>query len=331
MNLASYPRRVYTPQFTPIEPLERLSRELGGPALYIKRDDLTGLTGGGNKTRKLEFLVADALAAGADTLVTVGAVQSNHCRLTVAAAVREGLKCRLILEERVPDSYARDASGNNFLMQLLGVEQVTVVPGGTDMAAALDAELAHLAEDGRLGYAIPGGGSNPLGALGYVACGLELMQQSFESRTAFDHIVVASGSGGTHAGLVAAMTGMRTGVQVTGISVRQPRERQEAHISDLAARTLGLLGHEESLPEGAVRVFDGYVGGGYSLPTERMISAVRRLARTEAILLDSVYTGKAMAGLIDLVGKGHFKEDERVLFLHTGGSPVLYHDRKLFA
>src|SRR5919202_4577335 len=156
MHLARFPRRRYTPQPTPIERLEHLSRHLGGPDIYIKRDDLTGLTGGGNKTRKLEFLVADALAQGADTLITVGAVQSNHCRLTLAAAVREGLKCRLVLEQRVPGSYDPKASGNNFLFDMLGVEAVTVVEGGADLNAAMQAVADELRAAGRKGYVIPG-------------------------------------------------------------------------------------------------------------------------------------------------------------------------------
>lgn len=330
MNLARFPRRRYTPFSTPVEKLEHLSQALEGPELYIKRDDLLGLTSGGNKTRKLEFLVAEALAQGADTLITVGAVQSNHCRLTLAAAVREGLQCRLILEERVPDSYREDASGNNFLFQLLGVEKVTVVPGGTDLAAAMQAETTELAAQGRKGYVIPGGGSNALGALGYVSCGEELMKQSFDLGINFDHVVTASGSGGTHAGLVAAAVGNNSNVPVTGISVRQPRERQEQHIRQLAQQTLGLLEVNLQVPVDAVRVFDDYVGAGYSLPTDSMVEAVKLLARLEGILLDSVYTGKAMAGLIDLVRNGYFEKSERVLFLHTGGSPVLYTDQALF-
>lgn len=329
MDLSRFARRRYTPSATPIEPLSHLSRDLGGPELFIKRDDLLGLAAGGNKTRKLEFLVAEALEQGADTLVTVGAVQSNHCRLTLAAAIQEGLNCRLILEERVPGSFSEDASGNNFLYRLLGAEKLEVVAAGTDLAAAMQAELDDLAAAGRKGYAIPGGGSSPLGSLGYVACGQEIIQQAYESGLHFDHIVTASGSGGTHAGLVAAMTGGNYGVPVTGISVRQPRGKQEAHITDLAQRTLQLLGVDVDV-SGAVRVFDDYVGAGYSLPTDSMLEAVKLFARSEGVLLDSVYTGKAAAGLIDLVRSGHFKADEKVLFLHTGGAPVLYHDRELF-
>jgi D-cysteine desulfhydrase len=324
MNLARFPRRRYTPAATPIEPLRHLSKQLGGPEIFIKRDDLLGLAGGGNKTRKLEFLVADALAQGADTLLTVGAVQSNHCRLTLAAAVREGLKCRLVLEERVPNSYNPEASGNNFLFDLLGAEKITVVEGGSDFNAVLQAEADDLAAAGRKGYIIPGGGSNALGALGYVACAEEIMGQSFELGLALDHIVCSSGSGGTHAGLVTGMVGVNGNVPVTGISVRAPREPQEAKLHALAQEVAKNLNIRGGVPREAFTVYDDYVGPGYSLPTEGMIEAVKLFARLEGILLDPVYTGKTAAGLIDLIRQGHFKKDERVLFLHTGGSPALY-------
>jgi len=202
MDLSKFPRRRYTAGPTPIEFLPRFTRALGGPNVYIKRDDLLGLTSGGNKTRKLEFLVADALAQGADTLITCGAVQSNHCRLTLAAAVKEGLKCRLVLEERVPGSYNPDASGNNFLFRLLGVEKIEVVPGGSDMMAAMRKVADDLNKDGRKSYIVPGGGSNPIGATGYVACAQEIQGQLFENGVAIDRLCVASGSAGTHAGLV---------------------------------------------------------------------------------------------------------------------------------
>ena len=322
-NLARFPRRRYTPGPTPIEFLPHLTKHLNGPDLYIKRDDLLGLAGGGNKTRKLEFLVADALSQGADTLITVGAVQSNHCRLTLAAAAKEGLKCRLVLEERVPDSYRPDGSGNNFLFNLLGAEKVSVVKGGDDFNRVMEAEADALAAVGRRGYVIPGGGSNALGATGYAACADEIMTQSSDMGVTFDQLVCASGSGGTHAGLVAGMTGIG-GHPVTGISVRAQREAQEAKLHALANDVAAKLGAEGSVPRGAFTVFDDYVGPGYSLPTEGMVEAVRLFARLEGVLLDPVYTGKAAAGLIDLVRQGHFKQGEKVLFLHTGGSPALY-------
>jgi len=179
MNLAHFPRRRYTEGYTPIEKLPRFTKALGGPDIYIKRDDLLGLTSGGNKTRKLEFLVANALAQGADTLITCGAVQSNHCRLTLAAAVKEGLKCRLVLEERVANSYNPDASGNNFLFRLLGVEEIKVVPGGSDMMREMQGVADELTAEGRMGYIIPGGGSNPIGATGYASCAQEIINQLF--------------------------------------------------------------------------------------------------------------------------------------------------------
>lgn len=324
MNLAKFPRRRYTQGATPIEPVPRFSAALGGPQIYIKRDDLLGLAGGGNKTRKLEFLLAEALAQGADTLITCGAVQSNHCRLTLAAAVKEGLKCRLVLEERVPGTYSPEASGNNFLFQLMGVEQIKVVPGGSDMAAAMQAVADELAAEGRKAYIIPGGGSNPVGATGYVACALEILSQSFEMGLAVDRVVCASGSTGTHAGLVVGFQGSSSGIEVVGIDVSRSREEQEPLVYDLVQQTAAHLGVTTPIPREAVRCFGDYVGPGYSLPTPEMVEAVKLLARTECILLDPVYTGKTMAGLIDLVRKGWFKKNETILFVHTGGSPALY-------
>lgn len=331
MNLARFPRRRYTPHATPIEPMPHLSAALGGPDLWIKRDDLLGLSGGGNKTRKLEFLVADALAKGADTLVTVGAVQSNHCRLTLAAAVREGLKCRLVLEERVPGSYKADASGNNLLFDLLGVEKVTVVPGGSDLAGAMQAEVDDVAAAGRCGYAIVGGGSNPLGALGYAACAQELLAQSFDMGVAFDRIVVASGSAGTHAGLLVGLAAANAGIPVTGINVRRPTPEQEGNVHALAEATAAFAGLPGGVPREAVVALDRWVGPGYSLPTPAMVEAVRLFAATEGVLLDPVYTGKAAAGLIGLAREGAFTPGERVLFIHTGGAPVLFAYRDVLA
>ncbi len=324
MNLAQFPRRRYTEGYTPLEPAPRFSAALGGPNVFIKRDDLLGLAAGGNKTRKLEFLVADALAQGADTLITCGAVQSNHCRLTLAAAVKEGLKCRLILEERVPGSYKPDASGNNFLYRLLGVEEIKVVPGGTDMMKAMSLAAEKLAAEGRKAYVIPGGGSNPVGATGYVACAEEILAQSFEKGIRFDHIVCASGSAGTHAGLVTGFYGNNSNIPLVGIDVSRPKELQEKLVYDLVQRTAERVGVKSGIPRESVLCFGEYVGPGYSIPTPAMAEAVRMLARTESILLDPVYTGKAMAGLVDLSRKGFFKKGENVLFVHTGGSPALY-------
>jgi D-cysteine desulfhydrase len=324
MHLARFPRRRYTAGWTPLEKLDRLSRLLGGPDLYIKRDDLLGLAGGGNKTRKLEFLVADALAKGADTLVTCGAVQSNHCRLTLAAAVKEGLHCRLVLEERVANSYHLDATGNNFLFRLLGVEAVTVVKTGVDLAAEMQKVAAEVAALGRKAYVIPGGGSNPLGALGYVSCAEEILAQTFDLGLRLDHVVCASGSTGTHAGLLAGLVGNSSHIPVTGINVRRTREEQEPNVHKLAQEVATLLGIAGGVPRDAVTALGDWVGPGYSLPTPEMVEAVTTVARVEGILLDPVYTGKAMAGLFALVRRGVFKKGENVLFLHTGGAPALY-------
>lgn len=324
MQLSNFPRRHYTPRPTELRSLDRLSRHLGGPRLWIKRDDQLGLAGGGNKTRKLEFLVADALEHGADTLITTGAVQSNHCRLTLAAAVEEGLACRLVLEQRVAGSYDPDASGNNFLFRLLGAEHITVVDAGTDLAATMEAEAEQVRTAGRVPYVIPGGGSNTLGALGYVSCAQEMLTQAFERDIVIDSLVLGSGSGGTHAGIVAGMTGANAGVDVVGISVRAPREAQEAKILDLARRTAAFAGSQHEIGPQDVTVLDEYVGAGYSLPTEGMIEAVRLFARLEGVLLDPVYTGKAAAGLIDQVRRGAFDERANVVFLHTGGAAALY-------
>lgn len=323
MNLARFPRRRYTHGFTPIEAMPRLSAALGGPQLFIKRDDLLGLAAGGNKTRKLEFLVADALAQGADTLITVGAPQSNHCRLTLAAAAKEGLACRLIIEERVAGTFSTEALGNNLLFDLMGAANIRVVPLGSDLAAEMDKDAAAVRAAGGKPYTIVGGGSNPLGALGYAACAAEIVTQAFDMGVPFDRIVVASGSAGTHAGILAGLAALNAGIPVIGINVRRPRAEQEGNVHKLAVATSALLGTPAPAREDVVAL-DDWVGPGYSLPTTDMVAAVRLLAASEGILLDPVYSGKAMAGLIGLVRSGQFTPDERLLFIHTGGSPSLH-------
>ena len=324
MNLAQFPRRRYTENETPIEFLPRFTNALGGPNVYIKRDDLLGLTAGGNKTRKLEFLVADALAQRADTLITCGAVQSNHCRLTLAAAAKEGLKCRLVLEERVPGSYNPDASGNNFLFRLLGVEKIEVVPGGSNLMAAMQKVADDLAKDARKGYIIPGGGSNPIGATGYVACAQEIQNQLFEKQIQIDRLVVASGSTGTHAGLLAGFYGCNMNIPIVGINVSRDPKDQDPLVYDLVQKTAERVGVRQGVPSEAVVTFGDYWRPKYSVPNKKMVEAVNMMAKTEGILMDPVYTGKALAGFTDLSRKGYFKKGENILFVHTGGSPVLY-------
>ncbi len=331
MDLSRFPRRRYTPFATPIEFLPHFSAALAqscpggkGPRIWIKRDDMLGLFPGGNKTRKLEFLVADALEKGADTLITCGAPQSNHCRITLAAAVKEGLKCRFVIEERVPHSYDTQASGNNFMFRLLGVEAITVVPGGSDMAAAMQKVADTLAAEGRKGYIIPGGGSNALGGLGYVACAQELQQQLFEQGLRIDRLVVGSGSSGTHGGLVAAFLGNNIRIPIVGIGVSRDPADQEPLVLKEAQAVMDLLGTGLKVPREAVQSIGGYWQPKYSVPNAAMVEAVQLLARTEGIPLDPVYTGKIMAGLVGLARKGFFQPDENVLFLHTGGLPSLH-------
>ncbi|CAB9525516.1 D-cysteine desulfhydrase [Seminavis robusta] len=336
MDLTKFPRRKYTPHETPIEYMPRLSKAVSNDNdrvnLWIKRDDMLGLTGGGNKTRKLEFVMADALAQGADTIVTCGAVQSNHCRLTLSACVKEGLKCCLVIEERVPDSYKEDASGNNYLFHLLGVERIIQVGLG-EAPAKMEEWAKELREqEGRNVYVCPGGASNEIGATGYCACAQEIQYQLFkEQLPRFDAIVTASGSGGTHSGLVAGMTALRCDIPIIGISTRHPKDKQTDHIHKLAVKTYQhVLGDTAAeLPVDAVTVYDDYVGPGYSLPTPEMAEAVTLFARTEGILLDPVYSGKAAAGFLDLVRQGTFPAGSNILFIHTGGAPTLYHYQPL--
>lgn len=331
MDLSRFPRRRYTPFVTPIEPMPRFSAALAascpggvGPEVWIKRDDMLGLFPGGNKTRKLEFLVADALAQGADTLVTCGAPQSNHCRITLAAAVKEGLKCRFVIEERVPGSFREDATGNQFMFRLMGVERITVVPGGTNMSAAMNQAAEDVAALGRKAYIIPGGGSNALGGLGYVACAQELQQQMLELGLPLDRVVLGSGSSGTHGGMVAGFLGNHIQIPIVGIGVSRDPQDQEPLVLREAQAIFDLLGVPMTVPRESVLSVGGYWQPKYSIPNAGMVEAIQMLARTEGIPLDPVYTGKVMAGLIGLARKGFFKPNERILFLHTGGLPAIH-------
>jgi len=324
MKLARFARLRITHAPTPLEPMPRLTQLLGGPNLWIKRDDCTGLATGGNKTRKLEYLMADALAEGADTVITQGATQSNHARQTAAIAARLGLQCHLILEDRTGnrhDDYRH--SGNVFLDHLFGA-RLSEVAAGTSMDEAMAQLAERLRGEGRRPYVIPGGGSNALGALGYVTCALELAEQANNAGLAIDRLVTATGSAGTQAGLVAGLEGTRAGIPVLGIGVRAQKAAQEEKVFALAAQTAELLGVAGAVKREAVVANCDYVGEGYGVPTPGMIEAVTLVARSEGILLDPVYSGKAMAGLIDLVRKGQLRKGENVVFLHTGGAVGLY-------
>jgi len=325
VNFTQFPRRNYLQDSTPVEALPRLSRALGSNInLFVKRDDLLPGAGGGNKTRKLEFCMADALEKGADSIITCGAIQSNHCRLTLAWSNIEGLECHLILEERVAGSYKKEASGNNFLFELLGVKSTAIVDGGTDMMASMEQKAAELKAIGKKPYIVPGGASNAIGALGYAACAEEIINQLNDSRLSIDHIVVPSGSAGTHAGMAVGMMGCSGNIPITGINVSRKKQEQEAIVLKLAIETAEKLAINGTVKASDIVCFGDYVGEGYSRPTDSMIEAVELFARHESILLDPVYSGKAAAGLIDLVRKGHFVDGANVMFLHTGGAPVLY-------
>ncbi len=324
MKLTNFPRIQITHSPTPLEFMPRLTEALGGPNIYIKRDDCTGLGSGGNKTRKLEFLMADAERLGADTIITQGATQSNHARQTVAIAVKMGMKCEILLEDRTGskvENYKK--SGNVFLDHLYGA-RVQEVPGGTDMNAAMASLADELRSKGQKPYVIPGGGSNPIGALGYVTCAMELINQFNTRDLRVDCVVHATGSAGTQAGLVVGLEGARSQIPVLGIGVRAAKEAQETNVYNLAVKTAELLGIPGSIKRESVMANCDYVGGGYGVPTPGMVEAVTLVARLEGILLDPVYSGKGMAGLIDLCRKGHFKKGENIVFLHTGGAVALF-------
>ena len=331
MNLTRFPRQNFSAGTTPIEKLETLSEKLGGPNIYVKRDDMYGtFSPGGNKTRKLEFLLGEALELGANAIITCGAVQSNHCRLTIAASVKLGLECHLVLEERVPGSYKEDASGNNLHYRLLGAKSIKVVKGGADLLAHMNEISETLKAQGKTSYIIPTGGSNPVGALGYAACALEIMQQLFEMNIKMDYIVLTSGSSGTHAGMLVGMHAINGGIPIVGISISRKADLQKENVNRLCISTANKIGLQSVPKADDIIVYSDYVGGGYSIPTDGMVDAVKLLATTEALILDPVYTGKTMHGLIDLIKKGVFKKGENVLFLHTGGSTALYAYKEQF-
>jgi D-cysteine desulfhydrase family pyridoxal phosphate-dependent enzyme len=303
---------------TPIEPLNRLAAVLGGPRLLVKRDDLTGLATGGNKARKLEFLVGEALAGRADVLVTGGAPQSNHARQTAAAAAKFGLRAVLVLRGEAP----RDRTGNLLLDTLLGAEIRWA--GEQDLHAVLLETAEALWGAGARPALIPYGGSNAVGACGYVAAMEELLAQLGATNQRIDAIVVASSSGGTQAGLLVSARALGFRGRILGISVDKPRDILAAHVADLATETAAQLGQSFTFSPGEVEVCDSYLGGGYAVIGEAEREAIRILARTEGLLVDPVYTGRCAAGLMDLIQQEQFSQDETVLFWHTGGTAGLF-------
>ncbi len=306
---------------TPLHDLPNLSRHLGGPRILVKRDDCTGLAGGGNKTRKLEFLVGDARQRGADTLITEGGLQSNHCRQTAAAAAATGMRCVLVMHR------GRDeVTGNLLLDQLLGARVVVV-----DAPGERRPTMERIARDLPRSYVIPTGGSNGVGALGYVDALHELEAQANAMGAGVDAVVFCLGSGGTHGGLLAGARLLGSRARMIGISDGAPRRELTDLVVQVARDTAVALGAPAESGAGEVDVRDEYAREGYGVPNPGMVEAVRLLARVEGLVLDPVYTGKAMAGLIDLVQRGELRRGQTVVFIHTGGLPALFAYRDTFA
>lgn len=324
MHLARFPRIHLAHLPTPLEPLPRLSEALGGPEIWIKRDDCTGLSTGGNKTRKLEFLMAEAVAQGAEVVMTQGATQSNHARQTAAFAAKLGMACHILLEDRTGFNDADyRANGNVLLDDLHGATWEERGPG-LDMNAEMEAVAEAWRAKGKRVYAIPGGGSNPTGALGYVNCAYELVGQANDRSLRIDRIVTATGSAGTQAGLIVGLKAIHAGIPLQGFGVRAPKEKQEENVFRLACATAEKIGAAGCVAREDVVADCSYVGEGYGLPREDTVEAIRMFAALEGILLDPVYSGKAAAGLIDWARKGRFGKGERVVFLHTGGAAGLF-------
>lgn len=321
MRLTELPRVQLATLPTPIEEAPRLSAALGGGRILFKRDDLTGLALGGNKVRKLEYLLAEALEQGADVVVTGAGPQSNHVRLTAGAARKLGLDPVLVMFGDPPPA----VEGNYLLDQLLGAE---IVFTGSADRSSVDRVLEEVADNlrrgGRRPYVIPRGGASALGSVGYVAAALELEEQLVAQRLRVDHLVCAVGSCGTVAGLVLGARWLQANYRIWGISVSRPRPECLAGIDDLTAATAARLDLAPGAPRRELVVLDDYLPPGYGLLNPQTAEAIRLVARTEGIFLDPVYTGKAMAGLIDLVRRGAIGRDETVLFLHTGGAPGLF-------
>lgn len=322
MHLARFPRLHLAHLPTPLEKMDRLSKELG-VEIWIKRDDCTGMSTGGNKTRKLEFLMAEAVEMGADMVMTQGATQTNHGRQTAAFAAKLGMGCHILLEDRTGYNNENYNANGNVLLDHLHGATTEKFPGGTDMPAEMEKAAEAERAKGKKVYVIPGGGSNPTGALGYVNCAFELVGQANDRGLAIDRVVHATGSSGTQAGLVTGLKAINAGIPVLGIGTRAPQPKQEQMVYDLARKTAEKLGCPGVVAREDVIANTDYVGEGYGLPTESGLEAIRMFAELEGILLDPVYSGKGAAGLIDLARKGEF-DGQRIVFLHTGGAVGLF-------
>ncbi|MEH6633221.1 MAG: D-cysteine desulfhydrase family protein [Halopseudomonas aestusnigri] len=309
---------------TPLQPLNQLSKVLGGPLIYMKRDDCTGLAGGGNKTRKLEFLIADALEKGANCIITAGGLQSNHVRQTAAAAARYGLECHLVLVRNVAwDDAAYQTSGNIVLDHLLGAK-ISIHPAGADRDQIMENLSVELREKGQTPYIIPVGGSNAVGALGYASAAIEILEQCRNLNISPSALYHATSSGGTQAGLIVGLITAKRPFPVFGIEVDGKAGPVTEAIESIVPYALEKLGRFEVWnPDPDLNVITGYGGENYGIPTPSGKEALELVARTEGILLDPVYSGKGFAGLIDHIRTGKFSKDESVIFLHTGGAQAI--------
>ncbi len=324
MLLSRFPRVRLAHLPTPLELMPRLSEHLGGPNIYVKRDDCTGLATGGNKTRKLEFVMADAVEQKADVIITQGAVQSNHVRQTAAAACKLGMDCEVVFERRVEDASEPYRTSGNVLLDRIFGANLRDVDKGTDMDAAMQDIARELRGKGRNPYVIPGGASNCIGALGYIGCALELIEQANEQGIVIDHVVLATGSAGTQAGLAVGLKAMNSNIPLLGIGVNVPKDAQEEKVYKLAVETAEYVGAPGVVQRADIVANCDYVGEGYGIPTKAMNDAVMLLARLEGLLFDPVYSGKGLSGMIDLVGKRYFADADNIVFIHTGGVAGLF-------
>ena len=328
MQLSKYPRVKLIHSPTPLEYLENLTQHLNGPDIYIKRDDCTGLAFGGNKSRKLEFLIGDALKNKADVIITAGAVQSNHCRQTAAAATKFGMECIIVAKP----SWSKEYNGNLFLDELLGAKLVLLEEdnealdqgGKLSMEKTIENLMADLKTKGKNPYYIPVGGSNSIGSLGYISMTMELIAQANEMGIEIGSMVAASGSGGTQTGMILGADVEKSGIQTVGMAISSDATIVIPKLKDLCNQTSDYYELGLSYEEKDIIFNDNYIGEGYGIPSEEMIEAVKLLARKEGIILDPVYSGKAFAGMVDLIKKGYFDKSKAVVFIHTGGTPALF-------
>jgi len=331
LDLSKFPRRILLEGPTPIQHLPRLSARLGGINIFVKREDLNGLGGGGNKLRKLEFLIGEAIASGADTIITVGARQSNHARLTAAAAARVGLNCELVLTRAVPRFDTDYIDNGNILLDSLFDARVHDLPGSANALQFAEERANELRAQGRNVYVCPLGGSSPVGCLGDADCAAEIMAQSNAVGLVFDRIVVPNGSGGMHAGLVAGFVALNLNPSlITAFTVYGRAEQAHSATLDKANQTARLIGTDLRVDSTAISIDEAQLGSGYGIPTDSMRAAVRLLASTEGLLLDPVYGGKAFAGLVESATSGNYVAGQNILFVMTGGLPGLFAYRSEF-